>query len=119
MTEAEQRELAAANAKVDALLLRAGGAEDRAEAAERDRDKYRAALDELDAMKPDDFMGGQDHLPPAFREVDFKAAFRQVCRIVNRVLHNTDENGRPLDPETRAVTDGIMAELDSKGAFDG
>lgn len=58
--------------------------------------KYRVALEELDKMEPTDFMGGQDHLSPAFRQVNFRDVFMHVCRIVNSVLHNTDENGKPL-----------------------
>lgn len=57
---------------------------------------YREALDELDRVQPDDFKAGQGHLSPAFREVDFRAAFGHVVNVVNRVLHDTDENGRPL-----------------------
>jgi hypothetical protein len=58
--------------------------------------KYLEALREIDAMEPDDFKTGQGHVSPAFREVNFRDAFKHVVRIVNRVLHNTDENGRAL-----------------------
>lgn len=58
--------------------------------------KYREALEELDVLNPDSFRIGQDHLGPAFREVNFRSAFVAVIKIVNRVLHNTDENGRAL-----------------------
>lgn len=64
-----------------------------------ERDRYRAALDRIDRMDPADFMGGQTHLSPAFRAVDFHEAFAFVCEVVNGVLHNTDRNGKPL-PET-------------------
>lgn len=57
---------------------------------------YRTALEELERMKPDDFKTGQSHLSPAFREVSVSAVMLHVCRIINRTLHNTDENGRPL-----------------------
>lgn len=61
-----------------------------------ERDRYRSAMDEIDQMDPEDFKGGQEHLPPAFRQPNLKDAFRHVCRIVNGVLHGTDEYGRPL-----------------------
>lgn len=64
--------------------------------AEHDRDRYFAALSEIDQMDPEDYKVGQDHLPPAFRQPDLKAGFRQVCRIVNGVLHGTDEYGKAL-----------------------
>ncbi len=57
---------------------------------------YREALEELDRMRPNDFKTGQGHLSPAFREVNVSAVMMHVCRIVNRILHNTDENGQPL-----------------------
>lgn len=60
-----------------------------------ERDRYLGALTEIDKLDPKDFMG-PDHLPPAFRTADFKEAFRLVCRIVNGVLHGTDEYGKPL-----------------------
>lgn len=62
---------------------------------------YLSALEELDSLRPDDFRTGQGHLTPAFREVNFRDAFRAVCRIVNGVLHGTDENGRPLAEAAR------------------
>ena len=61
-----------------------------------DRDRYLAALTAIDQMDPEDYKAGQDHLPPAFRQPNLKQGFRQVCRIVNGVLHGTDEYGRPL-----------------------
>ncbi|HET7386876.1 MAG TPA: hypothetical protein VFJ19_09475 [Nocardioidaceae bacterium] len=66
------------------------------EDAEAEVQRLRAALNEIDRMDPDDFRTGQDHLLPAFREVNFRAAFERVVRIVNRALHGTDEYGRPL-----------------------
>lgn len=75
--------------RIKALL-----APERAEAA-----RLKAALEELDALDPDDFKTGQSHLSPAFREVNFKEVVRTVIRIVNRTLHNTDENGQPLPAE--------------------
>lgn len=61
-----------------------------------ERDRYRAALDRLDNMDPGDFKVGQDHLSPAFREPNFLEALRFVMKVVNGVLHNTDEYGKPL-----------------------
>lgn len=58
--------------------------------------KYRAALEEIDKFQPDDFKTGQGHLPPAFREPNLLALWKSVIRIVNGVLHNTDEYGKPL-----------------------
>lgn len=36
-----------------------------------------------EAMSPADFKTGQDHLSPAFREVNFEAAFRKLIEIWN------------------------------------
>lgn len=60
------------------------------------RCKYREALEQIDVLDPRDFQTGQEHLSPAFRTPDITKAFRVVCRIVNKTLHGTDENGRPL-----------------------
>lgn len=62
--------------------------------------RLRAALDQLDAMKPEDYMGGQSHLSPAFREPNLKAALHDIIAIVNKVLHNTDANGNPLPEDS-------------------
>lgn len=67
--------------------------------ADREATRLRAALDELDHLNPADFKRGQSHLTPAFREIDFREVFRRVCRIVNGVLHGTDENGRAVSEE--------------------
>lgn len=56
-----------------------------------------SALSEIDNMNPNDFRTGQDHLPLAFREINFHDAMLHVQRIVNKVLHNTSEYGEPLD----------------------
>lgn len=64
-----------------------------------EHDHLRAALDEIDRLDPTEFLTGQSHLPPAFREPDLRAAFRRVVQIVNRTLHGTDENGHPLPPK--------------------
>jgi len=72
--------------RIKALL-----APERAETA-----RLRAALEEIDALDPDDYKTGQAHLSPAFREVNFKEVVQTVIRIVNRTLHNTDEYDRPL-----------------------
>lgn len=58
--------------------------------------KYRQALEEIDRLDPKNFQQGQEHLAPAFRAPNITAAFRQVIRIVNSVLHNTEEFRRPL-----------------------
>ncbi len=62
--------------------------------------KYREALEEIDRMEPSDFTAGQDHLTPAFRQPDLKEAFQYVIRVVNRTLHNADENMNPLPSST-------------------
>lgn len=61
--------------------------------------KFRAALEEIDKMEPSDFTAGQGHLTPAFRQPDLREALRFVIQVVNRTLHNTDENGKPLQAE--------------------
>lgn len=62
--------------------------------------KYREALEEIDRLEPSDFTAGQDHLTPAFRKPDLKEAFKFVIKIVNRTLHNADENMNPLPSNT-------------------
>ncbi|MDQ5944394.1 MAG: hypothetical protein QG658_461 [Patescibacteria group bacterium] len=57
---------------------------------------YREALEAIDALDPNNFQQGQEHLTRAFREPNITAAFREVIRIVNGVLHNKDEYGQPL-----------------------
>lgn len=37
----------------------------------------------VEAMSPDNYRTGQDHLPPAFREIDFRAAFLALGELVN------------------------------------
>lgn len=61
--------------------------------------RLRAALEEIDTMNPEDFKRGQEHLSPAFRTPNFADAFKFVCGVVNKVLHNTDAYGRPLPEE--------------------
>ena len=58
--------------------------------------RLRGALVEIDNLNPEDFKSGQEHLAKWARTVDFKEAFRAVARIVNGVLHGTDEDGKPL-----------------------
>lgn len=65
--------------------------------------RYKKALERIDRMSPEDFKGGQGHLTPAFREPSFKEAFRFVCKVVNGVLHNADENGQPLPAAERGA----------------
>lgn len=57
---------------------------------------YREALEQINNLDPKNFQRGQEHLGPAFREPDIRAAFREVICIVNKTLHDTDEFGRPL-----------------------
>jgi hypothetical protein len=44
-----------------------------------------AALDKANALNPGSFKTGQGHLPPAFREVNFRAAFKALIDIVNEI----------------------------------
>lgn len=66
----------------------------------RELTRLRAALDQLDAMKPEDYTTGQEHLSPAFRTPNLKAALHDIIAIVNKVLHNTDANGNPLPEDS-------------------
>lgn len=59
---------------------------------------YRTALEKIEALDPKDFMG-PGHLAPAFQQPDTKEAFRAVVRIVNGILHQTDEYGAALPAE--------------------
>lgn len=67
--------------------------------------RLRAALDEIDVLNPEDFMGPA-HLARAFQKPDLAMAFKEVCRIVNKVLHNTDAYGRPLPAQSEEITGG-------------
>lgn len=66
---------------------------------EAETSRLRVALEEIDSLDPESFKTGQEHLGPAFRQVDFRSAFQAVARIVNRTLHGTDEYGKPLPEE--------------------
>jgi hypothetical protein len=44
--------------------------------------QVRAVLAKSDSMRPDDFKINQEHLSPAFREVDYQAAFMALVAIV-------------------------------------
>lgn len=58
-------------------------------------DRVRELCDEADAKSPDDFRSGQDHLPRAFREIDYRAAFMWLAEIVTRIEAAA---ARPDDP---------------------
>lgn len=71
----------------DALVSAADRAErerERAEAAERRVAEAREVLDKINALRPDQFKTDQ-HLPPAFREIDHRAAFMALAGLVNEL----------------------------------
>jgi hypothetical protein len=66
-------------------------------------ERYRLALVAIDNLDPRNFEKSFFGSFSGGPETDFRAAFKAVCRIVNGVLHGTDENGRPLDGPDQAV----------------
>lgn len=48
--------------------------------------RLRAALDAVEALDPNDFRTGQDHLPRAFREVNYKAVVLRISEIVDEAV---------------------------------
>ena len=69
---------------------------DRADQAEGRLAEVWDALDRANALHPDQFKVGQDHLPPAFREVNFRAAFETLIGIVNQIENASGYATRPL-----------------------
>ena len=61
-------------------------------------------LDRANALKPADFKTGQNHLPPAFREVDFQEAFRTVLDLLNHIEHASGYDTRVTSPGSPAAT---------------
>lgn len=56
--------------------------------AQQRLDAVRAAVvkaQEMDKRGPDQFKTGQEHLPPAFREVNWKSAFMALAAIVTEI----------------------------------
>ena len=49
----------------------------------------------MDRRGPDQFRTGQPHLSPAFREVNWEAAFKAVVRLLNKIEDavDVDQNG--------------------------
>ncbi len=90
-----------------------------------DHDRYRAALIEIDTLDPDDdlFKSGQQHLPPAFREISFPKVIQRVGTIVHDALHgppvpvvdetwprvNCKSCGAPFEDCTRSVLEDQRA----------
>ena len=56
------------------------------------------ALDKANALSPNDFKTGQNHLSPAFREVNYREAFRAMLDIVNRIEEVSGYADRPTAP---------------------
>lgn len=53
--------------------------------------RVREALAKANAMQPDNYRTGQDHLPRAFREVDYQRAFLDLIPVVNEIEAALDE----------------------------
>jgi hypothetical protein len=47
--------------------------------------RVRELVAAADALRPEDFKTGQDHLPPAFRETNFHDAFMALAHIVEQI----------------------------------
>lgn len=76
------------------------GALTRAEDAEAVVKKVREAVAEAQAMDkrgPDQFKTGQEHLTPAFREVNWKQAFMALAKIMTKVEEAVADS--PIRPE--------------------
>lgn len=55
------------------------------EAAEAVLDRVRASIAKANALRPEDFKTGQDHLSLAFREINFRDAFTALAEILNQI----------------------------------
>jgi hypothetical protein len=73
---------------------------ERAELAEAKLAATWGVLDRANALNPADFKTGQSHLPPAFREVDFKEAFRTVLDLLNDIEQASGYPTRVTSPES-------------------
>lgn len=74
-------------------------------AAERDAlaatvAKVQEYIVQVNAMDPEAYKTGQDHLSPAFREVNFKDAFMDLAKIVNGI----EAAVAPPDPATQEAS---------------
>jgi hypothetical protein len=47
--------------------------------------ELKALIAKANQLTPDDFRKGQDHLPRAFREIDYRAAFEALVGIFNEI----------------------------------
>lgn len=45
----------------------------------------REVIADANAMNPEDYKTGQDHLSPAFREVNFRDAFLATTQLLERI----------------------------------
>ena len=44
-----------------------------------------------DALRPEDFKTGQNHLPPAFREINYRDAFSALAHIIEQIQETVVE----------------------------
>jgi hypothetical protein len=47
--------------------------------------RVRELVAAADALSPDDFKTGQNHLPPAFREINYRDAFMALAHIMEQI----------------------------------
>lgn len=66
-----------------------------------------AALDKANALSPNDFKTGQSHLSPAFREVNYREAFRAMLDILNRIEEVSGYADRPCITTDKTNDDNI------------
>ena len=71
----------------------------RAERAEAALTATWLVLDRANALNPADFKTGQGHLPPAFRDVNFRQAFQTAIDLLNDIEQASGYLTRPTPPE--------------------
>jgi hypothetical protein len=53
--------------------------------------RVRELVAAADALRPEDFKTGQNHLPPAFREINFHDAFSALAHIIEQIQETVQE----------------------------
>ena len=53
--------------------------------------RVRELVAAADALRPEDFKTGQNHLPPAFREINYRDAFSWLAHIIEQIQETVVE----------------------------
>jgi hypothetical protein len=56
--------------------------------------KVRELVAAADALRPEDFKTGQNHLPPAFREINYRDAFMALAHLMEQIEEVVGEGDR-------------------------